>query len=288
MKIKTILLLLLLPLALLLSFNRHQKQVIKLGIVAPIERDSIIYAAGFSMIGEAVSKMLSPSLSEASFQRNIAKVKNARSTIYMCNILFQQQMKIAGPNVNEPAVLNYVDSVFMRAQQAGIPVVILGSGTSRRIPNDYDAKKAQADFTVLCGKMAKLAQKHNVLLILESLETVETNFLLTLKSTAEVVRAVNNPNFKLNADIYHMMREGESPQSIVDAGDIIVHCEIAEKEKRTLPGVMGDDFKPYLRALKKINYKGPIFMEPGGRYPVSDMALSVKYLTRQIDEVWAE
>jgi hypothetical protein len=288
MKIITIAAFLVLPLAALFKARPQQKPVIALGIVAPIEQDSAIYAAGFSMIGESVSKMLSPSLSEARFSRNIARVKKARCKVYMCNILFQPQMKIAGPNVNEPVVLAYADSVFMRAHQAGIPVVILGSGTSRRIPDGYDAKKAQADFTVLCGKMALLAQKHHIMLILESLETVETNFLLTLRSTAEVVRAVNNPNFKLNADIYHMLREGESPQSIVDAADVIVHCEIAEKQKRTLPGVMGDDFKPYLRALKKANYKGPIFMEPSGGYPLSDMQLSVKYLTRQIDEVWAE
>ena len=272
----------------LLGFKPQPKPILALGFVAPIEKDSLVYASGFRLIGESVGKMLSPSLSEAQFRSNIEKMKKAKCQVYMCNILFPSKMKIAGPDVNEPVVLAYVDSVFLRANQAGIHNIILGSGGSRRLPDGYDQKKAQADFTLLCGKLAKLAQKHKIMLVLESLETVETNFLLSVKSIAEVVRGVNNPNFKLNADIFHMLREGESPQSIIDAADILVHCEIAEKEKRTVPGVKGDDFKPYLRALKKANYKGPIFMEPSGGYTDAELKNSFNYLTRQIEEVWAE
>ena len=152
----------------------------------------------------------------------------------------------------------------------------------------YDAKKAQADFAVLCRKMAMVAKKYSIMIALESLEATETNFLITLESAAEVVRAVDRANFKLNADNFHMMREGESLQSIVDAGDILVYCEIAEKQRRSFPGVEGDDFKPYLRALRKENYKGYIFIERSSSNPVNDMPLSFKYLTRQLQEVYAE
>lgn len=277
-----------LPLTLLAGYKPAPQPILQLGLVAPIEKDSLLYASGFRLLGESVSKMIAPSLSEAQFQLNIQKIKRAKCKVYQCNILFPSKMKIAGPDVNEAVILPYVDSVFLRAHQAGVDHIILGSGGSRRIPDGYDLKKAQADFTLLCGKLAKLAQKHQIMLVLESLETVETNFLLSVKSIAEVVRAVNNPNFKANADIFHMLREGESPQSIIDNADIIVHCEIAEKEKRSIPGVMGDDFKPYLRALKKAKYKGPVFMEPSAAYTDAELKNSFNYLTRQIEEVWAE
>lgn len=276
------------PFILLAGFKPAPKPVWELGLVAPIEKDSLLYASGFRMLGESVSKMIAPSLTEEQFRLNSQKIKKAKCQVYQCNILFPSKMKIAGPDVNVPVVLAYVDSVFLRAEQAGVNHVILGSGGSRRIPDGYDPKKAQADFTVLCGKLALLAQKHHIMLVLESLETVETNFLLSVKSIAEVARAVNNPNFKINADIFHMLREGEPPQSIIDNADIIVHCEIAEKEKRSIPGIMGDDFKPYLRALKKANYKGPIFMEPSAPYTDAELKMSFNYLTRVIDEVWGE
>jgi sugar phosphate isomerase/epimerase len=85
-----------------------------------------------------------------------------------------------------------------------------------------------------------------------------------------------------------MMREGESPNEIIEAGTLIAFSEVAEKQNRSLPGVMGDDFKPYLRALHKINYKGFIFMEGSIKNAAVEMPLAFKYLSAQIAEVYSE
>ncbi|HEX8316057.1 MAG TPA: sugar phosphate isomerase/epimerase [Flavisolibacter sp.] len=270
------------------AFTTPKEKTPSLGIVAPLEQDSLIYASGFRMLGESVGRMLSPSLSEEQFGANLARIKAAKCNVHICNIFIGGRLKIAGPNVDEARVLGYADTVFSRAQRAGVSMIILGSGGARRVPDGYDQQKAQADFAVLCRKLAAVAQKYKIMIALESLEATETNFLITLKSAADVVRAVNHPAFKLNADIFHMMREGESAQSIIDAGDLLVYCEIAEKEKRSLPGVMGDDFKPYLRALKKVKYTGHIFIEGNTTNPANDIPLSFKYLTKQLEEVYAE
>jgi len=272
----------------LLSFALGKKSVPQIVLVAPIDQDSLIHAAGFQMLGETVSRMISPSLSKEEFKRNLARIKKAECKVYLCNILFTGKIKIAGPTVNNASVVAYVDSVFTRAQQAGIPLIVLGSGGARRIPEGYDAQKAQADFVVLCRQLAVTAQRHQIMIAIENLNSSETNFLNTVQSAAAVVRAVNHPSFRLNADIYHMLRENESPQSIVDAKDLLVHCEIAEKEKRSFPGVQGDDFKPYLRALRKANYKGHIFIEGNTSNPSTDIPLAFNYLTKQIQEVYAE
>lgn len=270
------------------AFIPVKERIPKLGMVATIEEDSLIYAAGFHMMGESVSRMIGPSLTEEQFQQNLVKIKRAKCKVFLCNVFFPGKIKIAGPDVDEQRVLSYADTVCSRAKRAGIPFIVLGSGGARRIPDGYDVKKAQADFAVLCRKIATVAAKYKIMIALESLEVTETNFLVTLTSAAEVVRAVNHPNFKLNVDIFHMMREGESPESIVKAADVIVYCEIAEKEKRSLPGVQGDDFKPYLRALRKANYKGHIFIEGNTSDPRHDIPLSFTYLTKQLKEVYAE
>ena len=288
MKLKIGILLTAIFIFLLFGFMPRKKSIPDLGIVAPLEQDSLIYASGFRMLGESVGRMLSPSLTEDQFQQNLARIKNAKCKVLLCNIFFPGSIKIAGPAVEESRVLGYADTVLSRAKKAGISFIILGSGGARRIPDGYDAVKAQADFALLCRKLAMVAGKYGITIALESLQAAETNFLITLKSAAEVVRAVDHPNFKLNADIFHMMREGESPQSIVDAADVLVYCEIAEKQKRSLPGVQGDDFKPWLRALRKAKYKGHIFIEGNTSDPGNDIPLSFKYLTRQLEEVYAE
>jgi len=270
------------------GFTPKKNQMPKLGIVASLEQDSLVYVSGFRMLGESVGRMLSPSLSEEQFLLNLKRIKMAKCKVFLCNVFFPGSLKIAGPDVNENRVLGYADTVFSRAKKAGIKLIVLGSGGARRIPDGYDRLKAQADFAVLFRKVAAVAGKYKIMIVLENLQSNETNFLNTVKTAAEVVRAVNHPNFKLNADIFHMMREGESPQSIVDAADVLVYCEIAEKEKRSYPGVLGDDFKPYLRALRKANYKGYLFIEGSSSNPTNDMPQSFKYLGKQLAEVYAE
>lgn len=270
------------------GFAPGKKSIPLLGMVAPLEQDSLVYASGFRMLGESVGRMLSPSLTEEQFQNNLVRIKKAKCKVLLCNIFFPGSIKIAGPAVDENRVLGYADTVILRAKKAGIKFIILGSGGARRIPDGYDPVKAQADFILLCRKLAMVAGKYGITIALESLQAAETNFLVSLRSAAEVVRAVDHPNFKLNADIFHMSRGGESPQSIVDAADVLVYCEIAEKESRSLPGVKGDDFKPWLRALREAKYKGYIFIEGNTSNPVNDMPLSFKYLTRQLEEVYAE
>lgn len=133
-----------------------------------------------------------------------------------------------------------------------------------------------------------MAGKHKVIIAFESLNSSETNFITTLKEAAEIVKKANHPNFRLNADIYHMMKENKPPQHILDAGKIIVHVGIAEKEKRSLPGVMGEDFRPYFQALKAIGYKGPIVIEAYINKSDQEIPLAHQYLTKQLQEVYSE
>ena len=277
-----------LVLVLFSGFKPKKRQMPQLGIVAPLEQDSLVYASGFKMLGESVGRMLSPSLSEEQFQLNLQKIKKAKCKVFLCNVFFPGSLKIAGPDVNENRVLGFTDTVFSRAKKAGIKLIVLGSGGARRIPDGYDRLKAQADFAVLFRKVAAIAGKYEVMIALENLQSTETNFVNTVKTATEIVRAVNHPNFKLNADIFHMMREGESPQSIVDAADVLVYCEIAEKQNRSFPGIMGDDFKPYLQALRRADFKGYLFIEGSSSNLQRDMPISFRYITKQLAEVYAE
>lgn len=268
------------------GFQRETKPSIPLGIVATIEKDSLINISGFELMGASVGKMIAPSLSEEKFKQNLNTIGKLKTKLYMCNVMFPGEMKIAGPTVNEAKVLAYVDQLFQRAQRAEVSLIVLGSGAARRLPEDYDVKKATMEFVSLCNKIAVIAAKYKVKVALENLQHTETNFINTVKSAAEIVRSVNHPNFKLNADIFHMRREHESPQNIVDAGDLLIHCEIAENDERTLPGIKGDDFTAYLQALKKANYKGPVFVEAGSDYSDTQLAFCHQFLTRQIEKAY--
>ena len=258
----------------------------QLGMVASLTDDSLLYASGFRLIGTSVSNLLGPDISEEQFMANLQKVKATKCKVYMCNVLFPGNLKIAGPDVNEEKVLEHLNFVLRRAKRAGIKKLVLGSGGARKLPDGYNMKKALKDFIFLGRKMGAAAKQHGVTIVLESLNSTETNFINTLKEAATIVRGVGHPAFRLNVDIYHMMKENESPQEIINAKDLIVYCEIAEKEKRTLPGVTGDDFLPYLKALKQIRYSGPIIVEGRVTNLATEAPLAYAYLSAQLKEAY--
>ncbi|MES2454180.1 MAG: sugar phosphate isomerase/epimerase family protein [Bacteroidota bacterium] len=273
----------LLVLALIFSSSAVFSQPMpQLGIASSMENDAILYESGFRLIGETVGKLLSPKISNEQILQNRSSLKQMHCQVYMCNSFFPGDLKIAGDEVDELRVLTYADTVFSRAAQLGIEAIVLGSGGSRKLPEGYDVQKAEAAFTKLAGKMAVLAKPYGVKIFLEALNSTETNFITTLQQAARIVRAVNHPNFRLNADIYHMLKENESPQHIVDAGNLIEYCEIAEKEERTYPGFKGDDFVPYLKALKKIKYSGHIFIEGRWTDLKVEAPLAKAYLEKQL------
>jgi sugar phosphate isomerase/epimerase len=257
-----------------------------LGMVTGIENDSLLFASGFRLIGTTVGSTISPSLSKEEFLANSKKIQALKCRLYMCNVLFPGTLKIAGPAVEEEKVLDYLQAVLARAREAGVKHLILGSGGARKLPDGYDKEKAIADFAVLCRKMAMAAKAKGITIILENLNSTETNFLNKLSEAAAVVRAVYHPFFRLNADIYHMLKEGESPDEIRKAGKLIVYSEIAEKEGRTLPGVAGEDFRPYLKALKDIRYKGPIIIEGRTNDLKADVPKAFTFLSGQLKEVY--
>jgi hypothetical protein len=77
----------------LLSFVPSKESVPQIGLVAPLDQDSLVHAAGFRMLGETVSRMVSPALSEDQFKRNLARIKKAQCKVYLCNILFTGKNK---------------------------------------------------------------------------------------------------------------------------------------------------------------------------------------------------
>jgi sugar phosphate isomerase/epimerase len=174
----------------------------------------------------------------------------------------------------------------MRCRKLGIELIVWGSGGARRIPEGFDKIIARNQFVEIARRVSILAKKYKITLALENLNATETNFITTVSEALEIVKHVNHSNFKLCADIYHMLKENEPAVHIEAAKGYLVHCDIAEKENRTPPGVMGDDFSAYLKALKNIEYKGKIIMECRWSNLNEQAEPARISLQKQIQHVW--
>ncbi|CAH1001856.1 hypothetical protein LEM8419_02764 [Neolewinella maritima] len=233
-----------------------------IGVVQQLENDSLLYAAGFTVLVDATPRILSPRhLSEEAFEAQLATIAGLRVPLYGCNLFIPADLKVVGPEVDEAAVLAYVDTVLRRAQRAGLTLITWGSGGSRQVPEGFAQARATEQFVYMARKVADVAQTYGILLVLENLNSGECNFITTLVEALAIVKAVDHTHLRLCVDIYHMLVDGEPASSIVGTGPYAVYCELAEREDRAPPGTHGDDFTPYFAALRAEGYRGMVVIE---------------------------
>ena len=259
----------------------------EIGVVQELENDSLLVECGFRYLVESTPKILSPrNVSDQDFQDQLQTIKNLQTPLYACNLFIPGDLKAVGPNVDEKAVLDFVEIVLRRAQAAGLTLITWGSGGSRRVPEGFSRIKAKEQFIELARKVAEIAERYNIILALENLNSTECNFINTLKEALAVVKSVDHKNFRLCVDIYHMLKEEESPDAIAGTKGYAVYCELAEKEGRTPPGVKGDDFIPYLTALKKEGYQGKIVIECRWKDLSTQGKMAFQTIRRQVESAY--
>ena len=268
-----------------ISFTVEAQKKPEIGIAQSLDNDSLLYASGYHYVVENVQNLFSPiKVSDEQFEKNLVRIKQSKLKIYAVNVFIPGELKVVGPDVDEMKVLLYCERVFKRCQAAGISMIVWGSGGARKIPDGFDREKAKEQFIAIAKKIAAMAARYNIKLALENLNRSETNFINTAEEALTIVKAVDHPNFKLCADIYHMLREDEGPAILERAGKHIIHCDIAEKNNRNAP--TSEDFTPYLKALKKIKYTGKIIIEGRWENLEKQAATSFLFLTKQVGMVY--
>jgi len=269
------------------AFTQSKKQP-EIGIAESLDNDSLLAASGYRYLVESVAKLISPkSVSDEQFEKNLKQIKALKTPLYAVNIFMPGDMKLVGPDVNEQAILTYAEEVFKRCNRADVNLIVWGSGGARRVPEGFDHAKAKEQFISIARQVAILAKKYHILFALENLNSTETNFITTLAEALDVVRKVDHPSFRLCADIYHMLKENEPATVIEQTRNYLIHCDIAEKENRTPPGTKGDDFKPYLAALKKINYQGKIILECRWQNLQAQAKPALQYLQKELETAYS-
>lgn len=261
----------------------------EIGIAQSLEHDSVLYASGYRHLVESINKLVSPrTVSDEQFEENLATLEKLKTKVYAFNLFIPGDLKLVGPEVNEELVLAYTEQVLRRCEKAGVKMIVWGSGGARRVPEGFDPLKAKEQFADLARKIASTAKKYNIMLALENLNSTETNFITTAAEALDMVKRVDHSNFRLCVDIYHMLKENETAAVIEKAGKYVVHCDIAEKQNRTPPGVANEDFKPYLKALKNSSYSGKIVIEGRWENVANQAATVYQYLQQQINDVYGK
>ena len=257
----------------------------RIGISTSIENNGILAAAGYSFVEENVRGFLVPAEPDSVFDQKLALQKESKLPVEACNSFLPGNLKCVGPSPAHEEILKFGETAFRRARMAGIKTIVFGSGGARAIPEGFSREEAKQQFISLCKQLAPYAQKYNVVISLEPLNTRECNFINSVAEGGEIVEAVNHENIRLLADIYHMLMENESPSNITKYGHLLYHTHIAEKTGRTAPGVNNEDFTPYFKALKDVKYEGRMAIECSWKSLDEQASNALSVMRSQIAEI---
>ena len=127
-----------------------------------------------------------------------------------------------------------------------------------------DPKQQKKEFALVVKNLkvlAAYAEKKGVQICVEPLNRFETDFLNTCDKGLQLIKAVGSPALKLHLDTFHMnIEEKNQAAAIKKAGKLLGHFHACGTDRGT-PGNDELDWKPIVKALKSIKYKGDVVIE---------------------------
>ena len=135
--------------------------------------------------------------------------------------------------------------------------VVLGSIRGILDRNDPERNRAGYQIAVCCTReLAEFASELGVKLTIEPINRYETNFINTVAESLDFISQINQENVGILVDTFHMnIEERNLSDSIVEAGDLLWHCHLADSNRHAI-GLGHLDFDAVFRSLEKIGYAG--------------------------------
>lgn len=239
------------------------------------------FPAGLGFLEETVTNLLCPKEADTLFEPKLQTAQKSPRPVEAANIFIPGDLKTTGSDVDPAALDAYVTVVCRRAGKAGLRTIVFGSGGSRKVPDGFDRAKAADQIVDSLKRWGPIAQASGVLIALEPLEKAGCNIVNSVPEGAEIVRRVDHPSIRLLADTYHMGRDGEKPENLLEARGLLAHVHVAEIAGRRYVGATGEDHRPYFRVMKAIGYDGPVCMECKWNDLQAELPAAVEELRRQ-------
>jgi sugar phosphate isomerase/epimerase len=208
-----------------------------------------------------VVNYLAPEAPDAEFAPRAAALRTCGFSMPAANVLLPAALKCVGPAVDHARLDRYIATALRRAQEIGMTLIVFGSAGARMVPEGFSAAAAFEQYVDALKRFAVPAKKHGITIVVEPLNRGECNLVNTILEGAEAVRRADTPAVKLLVDLFHMLRNGESPDDIAKVGPLIRHAHLAENKDRAAPGVNREDFRPFLRALRRSGYHDRLTIE---------------------------
>lgn len=246
-----------------------------------LERAKAITANGFTGYEFALSA--AALASDEEFNEFAAAMKEYGLPCVSANGMFLGDAPILAGKAGYSQISEYLERMLPKAKSLNTPVIVLGSGSARSVPEGMSREEATDRFcSLLTDVVSPTFEKYGITVAVEELRASECNFINTCGEAAEIVHLVNRPNIRLLVDYFHATLGGDTVEEISKYKDDIAHVHIASpKNNRHAPNENDyEDCREFFAMLKRIGYNGAISIEgPCDDFPV-DSKIALDVMTR--------
>ncbi|HHV95882.1 MAG TPA: sugar phosphate isomerase/epimerase [Clostridiaceae bacterium] len=256
----------------------------KIGICAEYEKINLVKEIGFDYLEGSVSR--AATMNKEEFAQLEEKVKQSGIECEVCNLFFPPILKVTGPDVDIKKIDEYLKIAFERLSMLGTKCVVVGSGNSRRVPEGWSKDEGIKQFAEVMKMIGDEGEKYGIVATVEHLPSSSCNIINSVKESWELLKVINHPNVKMMVDYGHMKTMKESLDSIVEAGNEIIHLHIRNSKNGKFPlKVDEDNYQELFNKLKQIGYKGRISIEASTSNFSEDAAVSLKVLRQLVSSI---
>ena len=256
-----------------------QRRPVQVGYCTPLRNLDAAKAAGFDYVELGTTEIAN--LSDADFDQAVARIQQAGLPVPATNLFLPATLKVTGPAIDREQQMAYVKKAFARLERIGAQIVVFGSGGARQVPDGFAKDEAFQQLVDFGKRIAPEAKAHGITVAIEPLRHQETNIINSAAEGLRLVEAINDPNFQLMVDFYHLASEQEDPSIVLRASAHIRHLHMANPTGRVFPRKWEEfDYAPFFAALKKIGYDRRISVEASTQEFATDAPLAIALLRR--------
>ena len=146
------------------------------------------------------------------------------------------------------------------ASELSTPILVVHSYVSRKISKNLRKKFLKQIFL----ELEDYADKSDVKLALENLSLDSNGFGRSVSEVEEILRVINIKKLGITLDFCHAEEIGQTYNFLENFKDKIVNIHLSSQKHGNF-NRKNSNLEAFLKKLLKINYKGPLTLEPNPR-----------------------
>jgi len=249
--------------ALAIPAPRQTAATVRVGYCTRLNALDATKTAGFDYAELSATEIAQ--LTDEEFEATVTRLKALGLPTPAANLFIPQTIHLTGPDTKPDEQMAHVKKVVSRLSRLGTQIIVFGSGGARRVPEGFSKDEAFKQLVDFGRRAAREARPYGITITIEPLRKQETNIINSAAEGLDLVNAIDDPNFQLMIDFYHLASEHEDPGIVLRAREHIRHLHMANPQGRVIPQKWEEfDYAPFFANLRAIGYDKRISVEVSG------------------------